>query len=44
MLQRMNRNLPTEMTKLARPVAAYLRENVHYTLLRASIFRQRFST
>jgi hypothetical protein len=31
MLPRLNRNLPKEMTKLARPVAAYLRENVHYT-------------
>ena len=31
MLQRINRNLPKETTKLARPMAAYLRENVHYT-------------
>jgi uncharacterized protein len=31
MLPRMNRNLPTETTKLARPMAAYLRENLHYT-------------
>lgn len=31
MLQRMNRNLPKETTKLGRPIAAYLRENVHYT-------------
>jgi len=31
MLPRLNRNLLTEMTKLARPLAAYLRENVHYT-------------
>jgi hypothetical protein len=31
MLQRLNRNLPTRMTKLDRPVAAYLRENVYYT-------------
>jgi predicted TIM-barrel fold metal-dependent hydrolase len=31
MLPRINRNLPTEATKLQRPVAAYLRENVHYT-------------
>jgi predicted TIM-barrel fold metal-dependent hydrolase len=31
MLPRMNKNLPTDMTKLARPVGAYLRENVHYT-------------
>jgi len=31
MLPRMNRNFPPEMTKLARPFAAYLRENMHYT-------------
>jgi predicted TIM-barrel fold metal-dependent hydrolase len=31
MLPRMNRNFPPEMTKLARPFAAYVRENVHYT-------------
>jgi predicted TIM-barrel fold metal-dependent hydrolase len=31
MLPRLNRNLPKEMTKLDRPIAAYLRENVHYT-------------
>ena len=31
MLPRMNRNLPPEMTKLARPLGAYFRENVHYT-------------
>jgi len=31
MLPRMNRNLPVEVTKLARPLGAYLRENVHYT-------------
>ncbi len=31
MLPRLNRNFPTEMTKLARPLGAYLRENVHYT-------------
>jgi uncharacterized protein len=31
MLPRLNRNLPQQMTKLARPVAAYLRENVYYT-------------
>jgi uncharacterized protein len=31
MLPRLNRNLPKETTKLARPIAAYLRENVHYT-------------
>jgi predicted TIM-barrel fold metal-dependent hydrolase len=31
MLPRLNRNLPTEMTKLARPIGEYLRENVHYT-------------
>jgi len=32
MLPRLNRNLPVEVTKLARPLGAYLRENVHYTL------------
>jgi uncharacterized protein len=32
MLPRMNRLLPKEMTKLARPLAGYLRENVHYTI------------
>ena len=31
MLPRLDKNLPTEMTRLARPLAAYLRENVHYT-------------
>ena len=31
MLPRLNKNLPTEVTKLDRPVGAYLRENVHYT-------------
>lgn len=31
MLPRLNRNLPMEMTKLHRPIGAYLRENVHYT-------------
>ena len=31
MLPRLNRNLPVAMTKLDRPLAAYLRENVHYT-------------
>jgi hypothetical protein len=31
MLPRLNRNLPTGLTKLARPLGAYLRENVHYT-------------
>ena len=34
MLPRLNRNLPTEMTKLDRPLGAYLRENVHYTFAR----------
>jgi uncharacterized protein len=33
MLPRLNRNLPMETTRLARPLAAYLRENVHYTFL-----------
>ena len=31
MLPRLNRNLPKDLTKLDRPLAAYLRENVHYT-------------
>ena len=31
MLERLNRNMPMGMTKLDRPLAAYLRENVHYT-------------
>src|SRR5262245_17554699 len=30
MLPRLNKNLPTDMTKLARPIESYLRENVHY--------------
>jgi len=32
MLPRINRNLPTEVTKLHRPMGAYLRENLHYTI------------
>jgi uncharacterized protein len=31
MLPRLERALPTELTKLDRPVSAYLRENLHYT-------------
>jgi predicted TIM-barrel fold metal-dependent hydrolase len=31
MMQRMNSNLAPALTKLARPIAAYLREQVHYT-------------
>jgi predicted TIM-barrel fold metal-dependent hydrolase len=31
MLPRMNRNLPPQVTGLARPFADYLRQNVHYT-------------
>jgi predicted TIM-barrel fold metal-dependent hydrolase len=31
MLPRLHKNFPTAMTKLARPVGDYLRENVHYT-------------
>jgi len=31
MLPRLNRTLPTQLTALARPVADYLRQNVHYT-------------
>jgi hypothetical protein len=31
MLPRMNRNLSPQVTKLARPLADYLRQNVHYT-------------
>jgi predicted TIM-barrel fold metal-dependent hydrolase len=31
MLPRLNRTFPAEVTKLNRPVAAYLRENIHYT-------------
>jgi uncharacterized protein len=32
MLPRLNKRMPVEMTKLDRPVGAYLRENVHYTI------------
>jgi predicted TIM-barrel fold metal-dependent hydrolase len=31
MLPRLDRNMPTRLTKLQRPLGAYLRENVHYT-------------
>ena len=31
MLPRLNKNLPKELTKLERPLGAYLRQNVHYT-------------
>jgi predicted TIM-barrel fold metal-dependent hydrolase len=31
MMPRLNKNFPKELTKLERPVGAYLRENVHYT-------------
>ncbi len=31
MLPRLDHNLPPQLTKLRRPVGAYLRENVHYT-------------
>jgi predicted TIM-barrel fold metal-dependent hydrolase len=31
MLPRLNRNLSPQVTKLERPIGAYLRENVHYT-------------
>jgi uncharacterized protein len=31
MLPRLNKNLPTGLTKLQRPIGAYLRENVYYT-------------
>lgn len=31
MLPRLNKNLPTGLTKLQRPFSEYLRENVHYT-------------
>jgi uncharacterized protein len=31
MLPRLNRNMPPQLTKLDRPLGAYLRENVHYT-------------
>jgi uncharacterized protein len=43
MLPRLNRNLPPGMTKLARPIAAYLRETFT-TPFRALISRRRFST
>jgi len=32
MLPRLNRNLPMGLTKLDRPIGAYLRENVHYAI------------
>jgi len=32
MLPRINRSLPMEVTKLHRPMGAYLRENLHYTV------------
>jgi len=32
MLPRLNRNLSMELTKLRRPMGAYLRENIHYTI------------
>ena len=32
MLPRIDRSLPMAMTKLHRPIGAYLRENVHYTI------------
>jgi predicted TIM-barrel fold metal-dependent hydrolase len=32
MLPRINRSLPTDLTKLQRPIGAYLRENIHYTI------------
>ncbi|MFC1866799.1 amidohydrolase family protein [Thermodesulfobacteriota bacterium] len=32
MLPRLNRVLSMELTKLARPMGAYLRENIHYTI------------
>jgi predicted TIM-barrel fold metal-dependent hydrolase len=32
MLPRLDKNLPTGMTRLARPLGAYLRENIHYTV------------
>ena len=32
MLPRLDIGLPTQVTRLARPVSAYLRENVHYTI------------
>jgi hypothetical protein len=31
MLQRLDQNLPMQMTKLNRPFSSYLRENIHYT-------------
>ncbi len=31
MLPRLDSRLPTDVTKLARPISAYLRENLHYT-------------
>jgi hypothetical protein len=31
MLPRLDRNMPTQLTELQRPLGAYLRENVHYT-------------
>ena len=31
MLPRLDHNLPTQLTKLKRPIGAYLRENVYYT-------------
>jgi predicted TIM-barrel fold metal-dependent hydrolase len=31
MLPRLERSMPKELTKLERPLGAYLRENVHYT-------------
>lgn len=31
MLPRLDRNLPTQMTKLQRPIREYLQQNVHYT-------------
>ncbi len=30
-LQRMNETMPRELTKLERPIEAYLRQNIHYT-------------
>ena len=32
MLPRMNRTLAMELTKLDRPMGAYLQENIHYTV------------
>ena len=31
MIQRLDQNLPKQMTKLERPFSSYLRENIHYT-------------